>query len=151
MEMKNSTSRQLGGFNEKKKKNLQIFLSQNNILNSDLNDSKIEKIELLDPLNKELQEHFMEIWDVKGLKIYGHSLSRAAFREYMLKRYCTNVTARIIFLLQLPKRVKFNSYVECCNNLIKMSHYEKLKLSFGFFDHDFDDKISITDGLLMMR
>ena len=61
MEMKNPTSRQLGGFNEKKKKNLQIFLSQNNILNSDLNDSKIEKIELLDPLNKELQEHFMEI------------------------------------------------------------------------------------------
>ena len=112
---------------------------------------RINKIVLLDPLNLRLQEHFMNIWDVKGLKIYHHSLSRTTFREYMLKRYCTNVTARIIFLLQLPKSVKFNTYVDCCNNLIKMSHYEKLKLSFGFFDHDFDDKISITDGLLMMK
>lgn len=150
--MKNSTSHPTGDFNEKKKRNFQIFLSQNNLLSSDFQESETEqKIELLDPLNKSLQEHFMKIWDVKGLKIYGYSLSRSAFREYMLKRYCNNVTARIIFLLRLPKRTKFNAYVESCNNLIKMSHYEKLKLSFGFFDHDFDDKISVTDGLLMMK
>ena len=53
--------------------------------------------------------------------------------------------------MQLPKQIKFDTYVDSCNTLIKMSHYEKLKLSFGFFDHDYDDKISVTDGLLMMR
>ena len=113
--------------------------------------SQIDQIELLDPHSTILQEHYKSIWDVKGLRIWNYSLSRTVFREYMLQRYWNNVTERIIFLLRLPRHVKYDAFVESCNNLIKMSHYEKLKLSFGFFDHDFDDKISVTDGLLMMR
>ena len=42
-------------------------------------------------------------------------------------------------------------YVDCWNNLIKLSHIDKLKLCFGFYDHDYDERISITDGLLMMK
>ncbi|CAI2385018.1 unnamed protein product [Moneuplotes crassus] len=131
--------------------NFQNSKLRSNLLHTNFKASIMERREQLDPNREALQKHFMEMCDVKGSKLYNYSLSRQTFRDYMLKRYCTNVTERVIFLMQLPKRVKYEKYVECCNNLIKMSHYEKLKLSFGFFDHDFDDKISVTDGLLMMR
>ncbi|CAI2380988.1 unnamed protein product [Moneuplotes crassus] len=122
-----------------------------NFLHSNYKVGMHEELELLNPDNEELQEYFKKICDTKGTRLYNYSLSRTAFREYMLDRYCSNVTERVIFLMQLPKQIKYETYIECCNNLIKMSHYEKQKLSFGFFDHDFDDKISVTDGLLMMR
>ena len=40
---------------------IQVFLSQNDLSNSDFQESKIDKLDLLDPLNKELQDHFMNI------------------------------------------------------------------------------------------
>lgn len=53
--------------------------------------------------------------------------------------------------MHFPKVAKYEKYIEWCNRIIKLSTQEKLKLSFGFFDHDFDDRISVTDGILMFR
>ena len=61
------------------------------------------------------------------------------------------MTDRLIYIMEFPKKARFYTYVEWCNNLIRLSHIDKLKLCFGFYDHDFDERISVTDGLLMMR
>ena len=110
-----------------------------------------EGIKHLDVNNLALQEHFMNIWDIKGLNIRNCILTQNGFKEYIRKRYCPNMTERLIYIMEFPKKARFQTYVECCNNLIKLSHFEKLKLWFGFYDHDFDERISVTDGLLMMR
>lgn len=47
--------------------------------------------------------------------------------------------------MQLPKFVRFDKFVECCNSLIKLDYEEKLTLAFEFYDHDAIEKISITD------
>lgn len=73
------------------------------------------------------------------------------FKRYMRKRYCNNVTERIAQLMQLPKQFRFERYIAGCNILVKMTEEAKHKLSFGFFDHDYWDKITITDWVLMIR
>lgn len=78
-------------------------------------------------------------------------MMRHDFQTFMLKRFCNNVTERVMYIMQLPKLIRFDKYLDCCNHLIKLTHESMLKLSFGFYDHDFDDRISVTDGVLMMK
>ena len=108
-------------------------------------------IKLLNENDENLQEHFRKIWDEKAKNIRNWVLTKSTFREYLLDRYWANVTERIIFIMQLPKQVRFEKYIDWCNFLIRLSHYDKLKMWFGFYDHDFDNRISVSDGLLMMR
>ena len=105
----------------------------------------------LDVKNLALQEHFKKICDIKGQNIRSWILTLSGFKDYIKKRYCPNMVDRLIYIMEFPKRARFHTYVDCCNNLIRLSHTDKLKLWFGFYDHDFDEKISVTDGLLMMR
>ena len=114
---------------------------------TNMNDGLI----LLSENDEALQEHFRKIWDEKAKNIRNWILLRSTFREYMLDRYCANVTERVIFIMQLPKQIRYEKYVDWCNFLIRISHYDKLKMWFGFYDHDFDNRISVSDGLLMMR
>ena len=114
---------------------------------SNMNDGA----KLLSENNEALQEHFRKIWDEKANNIKNCVLTKNTFREYLLDRYWANVTERIIFIMQIPKQMRFEKYVEWCNFLIRLSHYDKLKMWFGFYDHDFDNRISVSDGLLMMR
>ena len=110
-----------------------------------------EGIKYVDINNEALQAHFKKICDFKEKNVRDCVLSLSWFKEFILKRYCPNVAERLAFVMELPKKIRFWKYVECWNNLIKLSHYDKLKLWFGFYDHDFDERISVTDGLLMMR
>ena len=110
-----------------------------------------ENIRYLDVNDLNLQKHFMKIWDIKGQTIRNWILTSNGFKEYIKKRYCFNIVNRLIYIMEFPNRARFHTYVECCNNLIRLSHFEKLKLCFGFYDHDYDEKISVTDGLLMMK
>lgn len=138
-----------------------IAPSSTNFLDVGYRSTLNERTQLLDPHSEVLQEHFRNIWDLPGARLSNWVMTRTGFREYMLKRYWSNVTERTIFVMQFPKQVRFEKvilsdknifqFVDCCNNLLKLNHYEKQKLSFGYYDHDFDDRISVTDGLLMMR
>ena len=110
-----------------------------------------ERICYLDIRNIALQEHFMKIWDIKDQHIKNWFLTLNGFKDYIKSRYCSNITERLIYIMEFPKRANFFTYLDWCNNLIKLSHFDKLKLWFGFYDHNFDEKISVTDGLLMMR
>ena len=80
--------------------------------------------EILIPLNKadkELQSHFLQMWDKNNQFLYSNSnLSRQSFKNYLSKRYCRNTVDKILSLMSFPQNASYNVFWRWVTHLLDL-------------------------------
>jgi len=104
---------------------------------------------------KEIQSHFIKIWEGKEANIKDYSISFDKLNAHLNKRYSPKTAGIIsngigfknVMKTMNKSRFNFNDFKEILVDFLNLPRSEKLKMLFQIFDLDSDSIISMRDIL----